>query len=68
MKRSINELLAYLFAVLFGGAACWALGTDRCVASVTAMVVTCACTVWFTCEAIRETVGQIRASKKVGRR
>lgn len=64
MKRSINELLAYISLLCFAGACVWALGTDRCAASVTAMVVTCACTMWFTCEAIRETVARIRRGRR----
>jgi len=64
MKRSINELLAYLFAVLFGGAACWALGTDRCVASIVAMCVMSALCTFFTGLTLFEIYDALKARKK----
>ena len=67
MRRTLSEMLAYVFAVMFGGACVWALGTDRCAASIAAMIVTCALCVWFTICAIGETIDAIRNGKRARR-
>lgn len=64
MKRTINELLAYISLLCFAGACVWALGTDRCVASVTAMVVTCTCTVYFTGATLFEIYDEMKARRQ----